>query len=880
MATFLSDTFTDTNGTALASHTGETGATWTKHGSYSSGAVQISGSARIRSTAASAISLYYASGSPASADYSVTANYRVYTSASDPFTLAGVAGRINTAANTYYVFFGAKNQSTEWVLRKYVAGVSTDLDTYDATIAADTTYQIKLEMIGTSIKAYIDGVEVCSATDSAISAAGKAGVFFYDQTANDTNGPQLLDIEAADPASDPVISTVTLDENGYDVRITFDQDVSGDGSGFTVKVGGNAVSLGSKVRTGERKLRLRIANSDGPVLSGQTVTLDYDLPVAGEITSGTGELQAISGQSVTNNSLQTATTIVQAGVTLTFGSSFASGERGITAANRWWFTKDPQSRSPAASGSSTSFRNGSMKNPTSSFNGDPYGFDGRASSSSDSYTVSFPVTMSNNDSLVCALSIANETTWSSTTAYTVGQVLKKTTFGSDRYFVCSTAGTSGGAEPTWTDKPNEKETITDGSVVWANHGRTPIEAFVVFTKRDTALAQSEFAPCFSGGSATKTIYDSDDLNLAALPGWSTTVETVSVDTALALVIRPHVEITTSSGGEGQHAWGMPRQYGLWCAQDTNSVLGVIATTTTYATELIHHAVQLGIDSKGMRESGAHWRGSGGHGQGRLGYLLLAGALLGDSTFATAATATGAAGAANGYGELNQIFYVSASDVSSGRYTYAGGDDFPSAVQGSWLYVPEWGREHESDPTQDDKDWEADAYRTGSVYYSWNAALLMRYLSLETNYSGGAFADYMLRYRKIQGDAGTALGDKALFDANKTAAYGAFAVTSAILSSGNTKLTITTNRYATGTGTGFALTGGKTLSNFVQLGPRTFRFDVDTAVGTETLSYTQASGDFIDATNAELAAFSGMVPTVVGGAVAAQLIAFGEAFGFE
>jgi hypothetical protein len=72
------------------------------------------------------------------------------------------------------------------------------------------------------------------------------------------------------------------------------------------------------------------------------------------------------------------------------------------------------------------------------------------------------------------LQIANEsgataTAWAATTAYAIGdKVLRSTGVGTEStrglYFVCSTAGTSGGSEPTWTTTPGN--TTTDGTAVW------------------------------------------------------------------------------------------------------------------------------------------------------------------------------------------------------------------------------------------------------------------------------------------------------------------------------------------------------------------------------------------------------------------------------
>jgi hypothetical protein len=115
----------------------------------------------------------------------------------------------------------------------------------------------------------------------------------------------------------------------------------------------------------------------------------------------------------------------------------------------------------------------------------------------------------------------------------------------------------------------------------------------------------------------------------------------------------------------------------------------------------------------------------------------------------------------------------------------------------------------------------------------------------------------LRYRYVQGVVTGNLGTTTTFDANVTDAYGAFAVTSAVLTSGGNKLTITTNRYATGTGTGFVLSD-KTLTNFEQAGPRTFTFDVDEATEVNLLSYAD-TGNFVDASNTELAEFADLAP---------------------
>ncbi len=97
---FVTDSFTDTNGTLLSSHTGETGATldetfrvvWGAHhpGTSRTGSTGQSQRTRI---------LYYASGAPASADYDVEMDL-VCVGTTDTGTAFGVLGRVATGAET------------------------------------------------------------------------------------------------------------------------------------------------------------------------------------------------------------------------------------------------------------------------------------------------------------------------------------------------------------------------------------------------------------------------------------------------------------------------------------------------------------------------------------------------------------------------------------------------------------------------------------------------------------------------------------------------------------------------------------------------------------------------------------------------------------
>lgn len=166
MATFVSDTFTDANGTTLQLHTGETGATWTKL----AGSDSVIQSNRLDPPAAE--SVYSASGTPAGVEYDVTA---------DLVTLnpvgtgdSAVLGRLVDNSNYYLAQHSSAGGA--WRIFKKVTGSFTQLGTFSQSLSASTTYALKLEIRDATKKLYVDGVERVSTTDNALTAAGVAGI--------------------------------------------------------------------------------------------------------------------------------------------------------------------------------------------------------------------------------------------------------------------------------------------------------------------------------------------------------------------------------------------------------------------------------------------------------------------------------------------------------------------------------------------------------------------------------------------------------------------------------------------------------------------------------------------------------------------------------
>lgn len=200
---FVNDTFTDVVGTILASHTGETGATWTNHPSYPNETI-IDSAGRIRNNYSGHGSAYYSSGVPFSADYIVQTDVTLLSSAGD---YMGILGRMSMSNGTFY-WFDYSNIRSKWELFKSVNDVVTSLATNSESFGSTgTTHTLQLSMIGSTISGYSDGVLKVTATDSAISSAGRAGIV-NDGITIDTTGQHQDNFMAF--GSVPVATSYTL----------------------------------------------------------------------------------------------------------------------------------------------------------------------------------------------------------------------------------------------------------------------------------------------------------------------------------------------------------------------------------------------------------------------------------------------------------------------------------------------------------------------------------------------------------------------------------------------------------------------------------------------------------------------------------------------
>jgi hypothetical protein len=171
--TVVSDTFTATNGTALASHAPETGGAWVDD---QPGFV-LNGN-RVNSKIMFGDLRSHNVKAPPSADYQVSMDL-VWSGATSDVAL-GVVGRGNGAqfrGTGYQAFYDASRG--RWELIKLTGYNQTSLGTYAQPYVAGQTHTLTLGMVGSAITVSVDGVTRISVTDTSISAINNAGIYAH-----------------------------------------------------------------------------------------------------------------------------------------------------------------------------------------------------------------------------------------------------------------------------------------------------------------------------------------------------------------------------------------------------------------------------------------------------------------------------------------------------------------------------------------------------------------------------------------------------------------------------------------------------------------------------------------------------------------------------
>jgi len=207
---FVRDSFTDTDGTLLDAHTGESGATWTRHSSSGAGKdYEITDANRIRPDNAAGEAIYYSSGLPASAEYDVSADVVFLGSVSSGYAV-GVHGRQQPVEDSHYRLYVNEGSGGQWLFSKRVAGATTALGSFQQSFSPSTTYRATLVLRDAAKVCLVNGVPRISSTDNAITEAGRAGVVCNTGTdfTSDSVGPQLDNLLASDVSGKPHINVL------------------------------------------------------------------------------------------------------------------------------------------------------------------------------------------------------------------------------------------------------------------------------------------------------------------------------------------------------------------------------------------------------------------------------------------------------------------------------------------------------------------------------------------------------------------------------------------------------------------------------------------------------------------------------------------------
>lgn len=183
---FVNDTFTEASDTNLQSHTGETGATWTLHPSYS-GTVLVNGTLDRIYLNTSAAAAYTASGSPPSATYCAQGDFRRMTQMANN---VGVGLGADTSADTsIYLRLNDNGTTVIWEVLDRVSGSNTVLNFSVSNIPSVGGAAITAQVCrsGTAITAFFNGVQDSALNSTTtITATGKLSLRLSGQASSTT----------------------------------------------------------------------------------------------------------------------------------------------------------------------------------------------------------------------------------------------------------------------------------------------------------------------------------------------------------------------------------------------------------------------------------------------------------------------------------------------------------------------------------------------------------------------------------------------------------------------------------------------------------------------------------------------------------------------
>lgn len=254
---FLVDTFTDTNGTLLASHTPDIGGTWETLG-YAV-ASQIPGSNFII-TANTGRSTGTGGGGAAQApthrntvdpgadeyDVSCTMSFHVLQQAQRFHWIevrVSPTGTSNAAVNRY-LFFGNSTSTQQWELYRSVGGTLTLLDSAAAALAGNV-FTVRVEVRTAGIEVFVNNVSTLSTADTTITQRGRVAIGTSRGT--DVTDHWIDNLEAVAVSAGPAEGTAALGM-GLELAATGSRasaGAAGFGVGLELEATGSRPSVGT-----------------------------------------------------------------------------------------------------------------------------------------------------------------------------------------------------------------------------------------------------------------------------------------------------------------------------------------------------------------------------------------------------------------------------------------------------------------------------------------------------------------------------------------------------------------------------------------------------------------------------------------------------------
>ncbi|HEX2084476.1 MAG TPA: RHS repeat-associated core domain-containing protein [Solirubrobacteraceae bacterium] len=173
------DTFTDTSGKTLQTHTPQRGGPWVKHPSTTGDAV-INAAGRVRRNT-TGTAMYTLSAVPQSADYDVETD--LYVASLDPQSkdevVSLVARADPTTRNYYEATYDFDPAKGRWCIYRVTPSLRTEIGCAapaQSMYAAGQTHRAVFRLRGNRLAVVVDGAELVTAIDSTITAAGRAGL--------------------------------------------------------------------------------------------------------------------------------------------------------------------------------------------------------------------------------------------------------------------------------------------------------------------------------------------------------------------------------------------------------------------------------------------------------------------------------------------------------------------------------------------------------------------------------------------------------------------------------------------------------------------------------------------------------------------------------